>query len=318
MPRRTERARRWRIVPLAALAVLAGFVLLGLLRPEAVLRGGYSVLGAVLGIEHHTVELDGRRMAVLEAGPADAPVIVLLHGFTGAKENWLPLMAVLARSHRVIAPDLPGWGESERVTGADYGVLAQADRVARWLRLRGEPPALLVGHSMGGHIAALIAAQHPEQVPRLALVAAAGVPFAENAFARAVLAGDHPFAVDDRASLRRYLSLVFTDPPFLPWPLDRALIRQRIADAAFEREVLATLRGPQRFAVQPLLPRIGAPTLLLWCDDDRVIDPSAADRFAAGLPNVRTVRLPGCGHMPMLAAIPATATALREAAAARP
>lgn len=315
MPRRAERARWGRIALLAALAALVGLVLLGLLRPEAVLRGGYTVLGAVLGVERHTVEVDGRRVAVLEAGPGDAPTIVLLHGFTGAKENWLPLMAVLARSHRVIAPDLPGWGESERVVGADHGVRAQAEWVARWLRLRGEPPALLVGHSMGGHIAALVAAQHPGLVPRLALVAAAGVPFAENAFARAVLAGEHPFAVSDRASLRRYLGLVFSDPPWLPWPLDRALIRQRIADAAFEYEVLANLRGPERFAVQPLLPRIGAPTLLLWCDDDRVIDPSAASQFAAGLLRARTVQLPGCGHMPMLAAIPATAAALREAAA---
>lgn len=318
MPRRAERAWVGRAALLAVLAAVAGFLLLGLLRPEAVLRGGYLVLGAALGIERHTVELDGRRIAVLEAGPVDAPAIVLLHGFTGAKENWLPLMAVLARSHRVIAPDLPGWGESERVAGADHGVLAQAERVARWLRQRGEPPALLVGHSMGGHIAALVAARHPGQVPRLALIAAAGVPFAENAFAREVLAGGHPFAVDDRASLRHYLGLVFTDPPVLPWPLGRALIRQRIADAAFEREVLATLRGPERFAVQPLLPGIGAPTLLLWCDDDRVIDPSAADQFAAGLPRARVLRLPGCGHMPMLAALPATAAALREAAAASP
>ncbi|MBS3896479.1 alpha/beta fold hydrolase [Silanimonas sp.] len=318
MPRRAERAWVGRAALLAVLAAVAGFLLLGLLRPEAVLRGGYLVLGAALGIERHTVELEGRRIAVLEAGPADAPAIVLLHGFTGAKENWLPLMAVLARSHRVVAPDLPGWGESERVAGADHGVLAQAERVARWLRQRGEPPALLVGHSKGGHIAALVAARHPEQVPRLALIAAAGVPFAENAFAREVLAGGHPFAVDDRASLRHYLGLVFTDPPVLPWPLGRALIRQRIADAAFEHEVLATLRGPERFAVQPLLPDITAPTLLLWCDDDRVIDPSAADQFAAGLPRERVLRLPGCGHMPMLAALPATAAALREAAAASP
>jgi pimeloyl-ACP methyl ester carboxylesterase len=319
MPPRAERPRRWRIavgvaLGLAVAGVLA-YVVLGLVRPEAVLRGGYALLGSLLGVERKLVEVDGRRWAVLEAGPADAPVIVLLHGFTGSKENWLPLMAVLARSHRVVAPDLPGWGESERVAGADHGVVAQADRVARWLESRGAPPALLAGHSMGGHIAALVAARHPAQAPRLALIAAAGVPFAENTFTRAVLAGEHPFAVHDTASLRQYLGLVFTDPPPLPWPLGRALLRQRIADADFEHEVLASLRGPERFAVQPLLPEIDAPTLLLWCDDDRVIDPSAAAVFAAGLPESHLRLLPGCGHMPMLAAIPATAAALREAAA---
>jgi pimeloyl-ACP methyl ester carboxylesterase len=104
---------------------------------------------------------------------------------------------------------------------------------------------------------------------------------------------------------------VFTDPPFVPWPADRALIARRIADNAFEREVLARLRGDEAFAVQPLLGDIDAPALLLWCDDDRVIDPSAAALFAAGLRESRTVMLPGCGHMPMMANVAATAAALR-------
>lgn len=314
MPRRAEPRRFLRAALLAALLGVAAFVALGLARPEAVLRGSYSLLGLVLGVERHEVDLDGRRLVVLEAGPVGAPEIVLLHGFTGSKENWLPLMAVLARTHRVIAPDLPGWGESERVAGADHGVVAQADRVARWLQARGEPPALLVGHSMGGHIAALVAARQPSWVPRLALIAAAGVPFRENAFGRAVMAGEHPFAVHDRASLEQYLGLVFRDPPPLPWPLGRALIRQRIADRNFEEQVLERIRGAEAFAVQPLLPQIVAPTLLLWCRDDQVIDASAAAVFAAGLRQSNTRMLEGCGHMPMVEAIADTAAALRDSA----
>lgn len=317
MPRRAKSKRVLRAALLAALLGVVAFVALGLARPESVLRGSYGLLGLVLGVERHEVDLDGRRLVVLEAGPVDAPEIVLLHGFTGSKENWLPLMAVLARTHRVIAPDLPGWGESERVAGADHGVVAQADRVARWLQARGEPPALLVGHSMGGHIAALVAVQHPAWVPRLALVAAAGVPFRENAFGRAVMAGEHPFAVHDRASLDHYLGLVFRDPPPLPWPLGRALIRQRIADRGFEEQVLERIRGAEAFAVQPLLPQIVAPTLLLWCWDDQVIDVSAAAVFAAGLRQSNTQVLEGCGHMPMLEDITGTATALRDSAGPR-
>ena len=241
---------------------------------------------------------------------------MLLHGFTGSKENWLPLMADLAKTHRVIAPDLPGWGESGREVDADYGVVAQSDRVAAWLATLPRAPDLLVGHSMGGHITGLVAARHPARVQRIALLSASGMPFEVNDFGKSVLDGGHPFAVEDRATLDRYLGLVFTDPPFVPWPVDRAFIAQRMADRGFEQDVLAQMRGGEAFAVQPLLGDIAAPTLLLWCDDDRVIDPSSAALYAAGLRDSRTVMLSGCGHMPMMAAVKDVADALRAQAAA--
>jgi len=180
-------------------------------------------------------------------------------------------------------------------------VVAQSERVSAWLKTLPRTPDLLVGHSMGGHIAALVAANHPDQVQRLVLMSSAGVPFKENAFAKAVLKGGHPFAVSDRASLDAYLGLVFADPPFVPWPVDRAFIDHRIADHDFEVAVLNRMRGEEAFAVQPLLGQIQAPVVLLWCDDDRVIDPSAAAAYAEGLANSRTVMLRGCGHMPMVA-----------------
>jgi pimeloyl-ACP methyl ester carboxylesterase len=310
--------RRWRprTIVVAALA-LDALIVIALLawRPEWALQGWFAMQRLLAGATERVVEIDGRRVVQLEAGPVDAPVIVLLHGFTGMKENWLPLMADLAETHRVIAPDLPGWSESEREPGADHGVVAQSDRVAAWLATLPRAPELLVGHSMGGHIAALVAARHPARVERLALLSASGMPFEPNDFGRSVLDGGHPFAVEDRATLDRYLALVFTDPPFVPWPADRALIARRIADRGFEKDVLARMRGGEAFAVQPLLGDIAAPTLLLWCNDDRVIDASSAALYAAGLPDSRTVMLDGCGHMPMMAAVDAVAAALRDQAA---
>ena len=311
-PRRVRR----RTIILAALA-LDVLIVIGLLawRPEWALQGWFAVQRLQAGATERVVEVGGRRVVQLEAGPLDAPLVVLLHGFTGSKENWLPLMADLATTHRVIAPDLPGWGESDREPGADYGVVAQADRVAAWLATLPRTPELLAGHSMGGHITGLVAARHPQRVSRIALLSAAGVPFEANEFGRSVLDGGHPFAVEDRATLDRYLALVFTDPPFVPWPVDRAFIAQRIADRGFEQAVLARMRGDEAFAVQPLLGEIRAPTLLLWCDDDRVIDASSAALYAAGLRDSRTVMLSGCGHMPMMAAVDDVAGALRAHAA---
>jgi abhydrolase domain-containing protein 6 len=117
-----------------------------------------------------------------------------------------------------------------------------------------------------------------------------------------VLAGENPFEVTNTAQLHRYLGIVFTDPPWVPWPASTALVRRRRQDAAFEQHVLDGIgRGPEALLLEEELPRIREPVLLLWCRDDRVIDVSAAEIFHRGLRDSRTVLLAGCGHMPMMA-----------------
>ncbi|MGO4781201.1 alpha/beta hydrolase, partial [Lysobacter sp. 2RAB21] len=91
---------------------------------------------------------------------------------TGSKENWYPLAQRLRGRYRLFIPDLPGWGESERHAGGDYGFVAQNDRVARFIeQVARKPgsPLVLLGHSMGGGIVALTAARHPDQVDYLGL-----------------------------------------------------------------------------------------------------------------------------------------------------
>ena len=270
--------------------------------PERVLQAEFARQRWLAGAEVRVVEVAGHRWSVLEAGDEDKPLLVLVHGFVGSKENWLPLMRELARDYRLVAPDLPGWGDSERLDATDYGPVAQAERLAEFLRALPEKPALLAGHSMGGQVVGLLAARHPDLVERIALMSSAGVTFDENAFANAVLAGQNPYQVTTRAELKRFLGLVFADPPFVPWPVDEALARRRRADAEFENRVLDAIgRGPEALLLERELGLIRAPALLLWCRDDKVIDPSAADTFARGLKESRTVLLSGCGHMPLMA-----------------
>jgi pimeloyl-ACP methyl ester carboxylesterase len=98
----------------------------------------------------------------------------------------------------------------------------------------------------------------------------------------------------------------------VPWPADRALIARRQRDALFEQQVLDAIgRGPEAFALQQEMGNIAAPTLLLWCRDDQVIDVSSAEIFHQGLRQSRTVLLAGCGHMPMMAQPAQVAEALR-------
>ncbi|MFA6985904.1 MAG: alpha/beta fold hydrolase [Arenimonas sp.] len=298
-----------------ALAVSLGLALTTLgvagAMPGRVLDAEFARQRWLAGASVHTVRVGDHRWTYLEAG--QGPLIVLLHGFTGAKENWLPLMRELARTHRVIAPDLPGWGESERRADESYGPSEQVERIAQFLRHFNERPALVVGHSMGGQFLGLLGARHPDRVGPIALMSSAGVRFEENSFGREVMAGRNPFEVRTRAELHRYLGIVFEDPPFVPWPADEAMVRKRRLDVQFEQKVLDSIgRGPEAFTLESEMGRIRAPVLLLWCRDDRVIDVSAAEIFHRGLAQSQTVLLAGCGHMPMMAQPGNVAAALRE------
>ncbi|MDI9238512.1 alpha/beta hydrolase [Lysobacter sp. LF1] len=291
---------------LVAAALLLG---LGLLwrNPYALISGDFTRQRLMAGLSKASVGVGEDRWvyAYSDDAPDDAPTVVMLHGFTGSKENWYPVAQRLHGRYRVIVPDLPGWGESDRRAGADYGFVAQGERVMRFLHaVSGNRPVVLLGHSMGGGIAAVAAAGHPSSVSHLGLIDAAGVRFNDNRFGEEVLAGRNPFGVSNRPTLQRYLDTVFFDPkaqPWIPWPADDIYIARRREDAAFEQQVLDRIgRGDERFIPGEVARTIRQPTLLLWCRQDAVIDASALDLYAQRIPQARRVLLDGCGHMSII------------------
>ena len=297
--------RRILAILLLTIAALAAIVLWR--DPFLLVRGEFARQRLAAGLSKSKIEAAGHRWvyANREADSAGAPTVVMLHGFTGSKENWYPLAKALGGRYRLLIPDLPGWGESERKPGTLYGFPQQAANVDAFIRAASpDTPVVLLGHSMGGGIAALVAARYPRQVARIGLLDAAGVRFQDNRFGLDVLAGRNPFGVDDEASLQRYIDTVFHDPaakPWLPWPASAGLIRKRIADAGFERGVLDRIGRSE----EALLPgeeaaRIRQPALLLWCRQDAVIDASALDAYAHRIPQARKVLLDGCGHMSLM------------------
>ncbi len=302
------RLTRTRTVALVAAVLVCAGAVWAWRDPMAPLRNGMALQGWRAGLAERRVVVDDHRWAYDERDARDpaAPTVVMVHGFTGGKENWYPLATRMGDGYRLVIPDLPGWGESQRIAGADYGFRAQAARLAQFLRAirREGSPIVLLGHSMGGGIVAITAAEHPDLVARVALIDAAGVRFKDNAFGIEVLAGRNPFAVHDAASLQRYLDTVFHDraaQPAIPWPASKAVIDWRIAQAPFEQRVLDRIgRSDERFLPGEMAASIRQPTLLLWCRQDRVIDPSAMALYAEKIPQAIQVSLDGCGHMSIM------------------
>ncbi len=288
-------------------AVFVGAMAVWLWRdPLALVHAEFARQRWAAGLSLRRADAAGHRWvyAVRAADDPKAPTLVMLHGFTGSKENWYPLAAKLRGRYRLVIPDLPGWGDSERIESADYGFVAQGARVAAFIdqiSRDSDGEVVLLGHSMGGGIAALTAAEHPQQVARVGLFDAAGVRFKDNRFGAEVLAGQNPFAVYDGASLKRYLDTVFhvdSAKPYIPWPASRQLIGWRTRQAPFEQRVLDRIgRSDERFLPGDAAARIRQPALLLWCRQDAVIDPSAMALYGAKMPQARQVLLEDCGHM---------------------
>lgn len=303
MNRKTARKLAWA----AGIGLSVATVSTAIWMPEQFLQAEFARLRWLAGAEVQSKTVGDHRWTYLQSGfteenSAQKPLLFLVHGYTGSKENWLMVMRELGKKYRVIAPDLPGWGETTRLQDADYGVVAQSARLAEFIQSFGESKNILVGHSMGGHIAGLLAAKHPELISKLVLMSAAGVEFEQNDFARSVLKGGNPFEVKTREQFHAQMRLVFTEPPFVPWPFDEAMVQRRRRDAAFEAKVLDSIgRGDQVIALQSEMQKIQSPTLLLWCKDDRVIDVSSVPIFLAGIAGSQALILEGCGHMPMMA-----------------
>ena len=280
---------------LSASAALAAYWL----APGLLLDAEFTRQAARAGLSKRELVAAGHRWSYYEGGSGEA--VVLLHGFTGSKENWLPFARHLSDDYRVIVPDLPGWGESQRTPQADYRVRVQAERLAGFLDALELRRVHLAGHSMGGHIAGLFAEAYPERLSSLALVAAAGVPFQENDFARRTLAGETLFNFDSRADFDRFAELMFAHPPWLPGRIKDVFVERNRAGHAFHETLLGQLAEPQEmFRLRDALPRIAAPTLVLWCRGDRVLDVSSVPVLQAGLPHDEAAIFEDCGHMAMM------------------
>src|SRR5690348_17002432 len=296
----------WRLKILGAIVIALAVIGLGVyfIAPQWLLRGAIAWQAWRDGLHQQSVQVGGTRWVYVEGGKKNGPPLVLLHGYGGSYADWLLATKYLTGNFRVITPDLPGWGASTRLPNANYGYAAQVDRLHGFVDALNLGEIALAGHSMGGAIAGLYAAKYPKDVAALVLIDSSGVPFKENAFVRELKAGKSPFDIDDRAEFKHLESLLFADPPSLPPRIQDVFGDNPKNERAFDDKVLRQLAAPDaRYALQPKLPDITAPTLAIWCTKDQIIDVSALDAIRAGLtqaPNIGVTELTGCGHMSIM------------------
>lgn len=252
------------------------------------------------GLSHEQLTVHNLNIHYYQGGPASGEPLVLLHGFAADKDNWLRFSRHLTQDYRVIALDLPGFGDSDLPPGS-YDVGTQAERLADILDAMGIKQAHVLGNSMGGHIAALFAARYPERVRSLALFANAGIdsPHKSELYRLLTSGSINPLVVKQPQDFDNLLQFVFVEPPYLPTSLKRYLGKRAMARAEHYDRVFKQL-VERSIPLEPELAKIQAPTLLLWGRQDRVLDVSSIEVMQPLLRSSSVVIMDNVGHAPML------------------
>ena len=265
-----------------------------------------SELWAPLPVQHTTVnDID---IAFIDSGGEGSPV-VLIHGLSSYMGFWEYQVPELAKTHRVLALDLPGYGASGR-PDAPYSPPWYADVVADWMFAVGVERAAIVGHSMGGQIAMELALNHPDRVDRLVLAAPAGIEsFGPGAvrFMKRYWSPDRATEAGEEQIRANFVTMVFNHQDE---GVER-LISERVRlglSPSFTATSLAVSRSIAGMVDHPVGERargIAVPTLLVFGQEDRMIPnpiftgghtQAIADRARQLIPRSKLVVIPGAGH----------------------
>ena len=288
-------------IALSLLLVLACLVALMAIFPEDTTRLMFAAERNRAGLELKSAVVDGETWPYLEGGSPDAPVLLLLHGFGGDKDNWTRFSRTLVEDYRVIAPDLPGFGDSARHADWDYSLPAQRDRLEAFVAALELSPLHIGGNSMGGHLSALYTHAHPEQVLSLALLNNGGIdsPQPSEMFL-AVGRGENPLVLSSPDDFDRLLAFASHKRPFVPWPAKGVMAKKIFEQAEFNRYIFQALRDERYVPLEPLLGDIEQPVLIIWGEFDRVLDVSSIDVMEPLLPQAQVIVMQDTGHLPML------------------
>jgi pimeloyl-ACP methyl ester carboxylesterase len=257
---------------------------------------------------------------------------VLVHGLGGSSTDWTDVMGLLRDRLDARAPDLPGFGWSPPPPDANYTPEAHARTVAQVIEATAGEPVHLMGNSLGGAVATLVAARRPDLVRTLTLVSPAlpvlrpratnvhlpalAFPFIGQRLARRL----GRFPVDAR--VRATLALCFADPSRVPPQRFEEAVAEASRRARLDYEsdaMLASLRGlitsylrRGPTALWNAASRVEAPTLLVYGLRDKLVDPKTSSRAARTFRRSQLLVLPGSGHVAQMEHPEVVAAAVRK------
>ena len=244
---------------------------------------------------------NGEVIAYIDTGNPTGPPVVLIHGYTDSARDWVPILPYLSKRFRLLLVDIRGHGKSSKPECC-YTRIDFAYDVKLLLDALSIGKADIVGHSLGSIIAQTFAEYWPERTRRVVLISSTGGRPPDSSA---------PPQFDFAAEIRKLKEPIDPDSPFMiawwdsPTPVDPDFIRrQRQDSAAIPLKVwLAVLdqglaTSTQYADLQSTLPRLKAPTLLIWGGNDPIMEPPVRKTLMDALPTAQVKVFEGLGHNP--------------------
>jgi abhydrolase domain-containing protein 6 len=283
------------LTAIAVVLALVGYFLL----PGLLVKWAAESERKAAGLQKKGVRVGDHEIVYLDGGHGET--ILMLHGFGANKDNWTRFAKFISPAYHVVALDLPGFGESTCLEDASYSIADQAERLTRFADAVGLKKFHIVGNSMGGHIAARYTVMFPERVLTLGLFDSGGVrsPVPSEMAKRLSKGEPNPLVAGTVDEYDRLIKFVFSTPPDIPRLVKKPLVEEAQRHKASNQRIFKQISS-ENVALEPDLPKIKARALVLWGDQDRVLDVSCVQILKKGLPNCTAVIMQSCGHVPMI------------------
>ena len=285
------------VLALIIICILAsiGFLYLA---PEKATKLAINMERERSGLTRKEINLPGELHYVYLEGGKGEP-LVLLHGFGGDKDNFTRVARFLTPHYRVIIPDHIGFGESSHPQDANYSAGVQAARIRTLAKALGITKLHLGGNSMGGHISMMYAALYPDEVKSLWLLDPGGIWSAPPSELREMITktGENPLMARSEDEFAKIFAFVMADPPFIPRPMLNVMAKERIRNYELEKRILKEIVAD---SAEKYVTGLKTPTLIVFGDKDRVINPATADILHKLMPRSEVIIMKGIGHLPMI------------------
>lgn len=244
--------------------------------------------------QEKTVTVFGAKIRYLEAGDAAKPTVILLHGLGASAESWAFTIPVLAANYHVIAPDQVGFGKSDKPL-LKYRVATYADFLDKFMAELKIEKAYLVGNSMGGWIAGLMAIKYPNRIEKIVLADAAGI-IPANVDTNQI----YQLNNSTRDEIRANLKLIFATPALQNNEalVDQFFTQRVVANDGYTiNSIIESIKRKEDF-LNDRLGEIKKPTLIIWGKQDGLLPVSDATVFNKGITGSELVIFDNCGHVP--------------------
>lgn len=261
--------------------------------------------GQLYGLRLRRTLIDGFKMAWLINQPhrRHRGTILLCHGLSSEKTHWLRFARYFVRDYRVVIVDFAGHGQTGYQPGRDYSTLAQAKRLVDLLDYLDIDQVHVVGNSMGGLIAQRFALIAPLRVKSLGLFDAAGLQARHNsALEQSLRIGHNPFIIHSLEEFSIFMKLAAYRLPWVPSQVRLMLAKQyhERRERWFDIFIQVMSEVYPNSWVEQQIHQVKIPTLVLWGEEDALLEIDMLDHYAELLPHAKIVRMSQTGHLPML------------------